>query len=129
MGQHKTHLTGAYFELKDDNELNKNHVGFVADDNTDHPHVKEAHMSDAMNNLSNAVMPDATNLTNLTITYAHLVEQPKVALSQNKVLTDLLRKKISVSQQLSQKIRAQIKVNALTRQGGMRISQSHKKTV
>ena len=29
----KTHFTEAYFELKEDNELNKNHIGFMEETN------------------------------------------------------------------------------------------------
>ena len=36
----KTNFTEAYFELKEDTDMNKNHVGFVVNDNIDHPHVE-----------------------------------------------------------------------------------------
>ena len=66
----------------------------MADDTTDEPHVEEAHMADSLNNLVNAVTSDATKLTNLTFSNANLVEQLKVGLSQNKVIIDLLSRKI-----------------------------------
>ena len=56
--------------------------------------MEESHVANALNNFSNTITSDATNLTNLTFTNAKLVEQLKVALSQNKVLTELLIKKI-----------------------------------
>ena len=68
----KTHFTEAYFELKENNELNKKHVGFVADGTTYYPHVEEEQMADALNNLVNAVASDATNLTNLKMTNSKL---------------------------------------------------------
>ena len=37
----KTFFTEAYFELKEDNKLNKKHVGFIVDDTTYQPHVEE----------------------------------------------------------------------------------------
>ena len=51
-------------------------------------------MYNALNNLANAITSDTNNLANLTITNYKLTEQLKVTLSQNKVLTDLLRKYI-----------------------------------
>ena len=51
-------------------------------------------MDDVLNNLANAVTSESTNLTNLTTTNTKLVEQLKVSLDQNKVLTDLLIKNI-----------------------------------
>ena len=84
----RTYFTEYYFELKEDNGLNKKHVGFVADDTIDHPRVEESQMTDALNNLANADAADATNLTSLRFTNENLAEQLKVALSQNKVLTD-----------------------------------------
>ena len=51
-------------------------------------------MSDALNKLANAVTLDATNLTNLTMENSNLAGKLKVVLSQNKVLTDLLIRKI-----------------------------------
>ena len=90
----KTSFTEAYFEVKEDSKLNKKHVGFMVDDTIDQPHVGEAHMTDALNNLANAVKSDTTNLTTLKMTNSKISEQLKVALSQNNVLTDFLRKKI-----------------------------------
>ena len=71
----KTHFTECYFELYKDNELNKKHFGFVADDTTDHPHMEEAHMANALEKPANAVTSDATKLTNLTTTKSKLAEQ------------------------------------------------------
>ena len=119
--------TESYFELKGDNELKKEHAVFMADDNTDHSHVEEEHMADALNKLANTITSDATNLTNLTLTNTNMVEQIKVAQPQNKVLTYLPRKKYSVSQQLTQKTRTHINGNAPTRQGGVKIAQAHNK--
>ena len=90
----KTHLTEAYFEIKENNELNKKHVGFVAYETTDKPHVEEAYMNESLNNLVNSFISDATNLANLKTKNANLAEQLKVSLAQNKVLPELLRKKI-----------------------------------
>ena len=38
-GKFKTHFTEAYFELKEDNEPKKKHVGFMAGDTTYQPHL------------------------------------------------------------------------------------------
>ena len=89
----KTHFTEVYFELKEDNELNKMHVVFSAK-KIDQPHVKEANMDDALKNLANGITSYATNLTNLKTANAKLSVQLKVELSQNKVLTELINKKI-----------------------------------
>ena len=51
-------------------------------------------MYNALNNLANDITSDTNNLANLTITNYKLTEKLKVTLSQNKVLTDLLRKYI-----------------------------------
>ena len=88
----KTKFTEAKFELKEDNELNKKHVEFMADDTTNQTHVEEAHIVNALNNLSHTVTSDTTNHNKLTWTNANMAEQLNVALSQNKVPTDLLRK-------------------------------------
>ena len=86
-------------------------------------------MYNSLNNLANAVKSDATNLAKLTMKNANLKEQLKIALAQNRMLTDLLRKQYVVSQKLSQKTRTQIKGNVLKRKGDVIIAQSHKKTV
>ena len=57
----------------------------MADNITGQPHVKEAQMANALNNLTNAVTSDTTNLANLAMTKSKLAEQLKVALAQ-KVL-------------------------------------------
>ena len=49
----------------------------MVDDATYHPHVEEAHISNALNNLSNAITSDTSNLTNLTLTNSKLAEQLK----------------------------------------------------
>ena len=59
----------------------------MADKTTDQPHMKEANMVDALNNIANAVTSDATNLANLTTANAKLAKQLKVELAQNKVRT------------------------------------------
>ena len=64
----------------------------MANDTTDQPHVEETHMADVLNNLTNSVTSDTTNLTNLTMTKSKLAVQLRVAIAQNKVLIDLLRK-------------------------------------
>ena len=74
----KTFFTISYFELKEDNELNNKHVGFMADDTTDHTHVEEAHMAGVLNKLTNFITSDATNLNNLTSTNANLSEKINV---------------------------------------------------
>ena len=66
----------------------------MADDYIDQPHVEESHMYNSLNNLANSVTSDATNLAKLTMKNANLKEQLKVALAQNRMLTDLLRKTI-----------------------------------
>ena len=58
------------------------------------PRVEEAHMTNALNNLANAVTSYASKLANLTLTNAKLAEQIKVAPSQNNILAYLLRKNI-----------------------------------
>ena len=63
----------------------------MAYETTDQPHVEESHMANAVNNLANNVTSDTTNLTYLTFTNAKLAEQINVAISQNKVLTELLK--------------------------------------
>ena len=50
-----TNFTEYYFELNEDNELRKNHIGFVADYNTYQIHVEETHMFNSLNNLTNTV--------------------------------------------------------------------------
>ena len=64
----------------------------MADNTINHPHLEERHMTDVLNNLTNAVTSDASNLTNLTLTNTKMAEKLKVALTQNKVLTELLSK-------------------------------------
>ena len=66
----------------------------MADDTTNQTHVEEAHIANALNNLAHTVTSDTTNHTKLTLTNANMAEQLNVALSQNKVLTDLLRKNV-----------------------------------
>ena len=51
----KCTFTEANSEVKENNELKKRHVGFVSDYTTDYPYMEEAHMADALNNLSNAI--------------------------------------------------------------------------
>ena len=51
----KTHFTEVYFELKEDNELIKNHVRFVVYETKYQSHVEEAHMYDTLINLANVV--------------------------------------------------------------------------
>ena len=51
----KTYFTETYFEIKGDNELNKKHIGFVADDTIYHSHKEEAHMADTLDNPEKAV--------------------------------------------------------------------------
>ena len=55
MVQLQTHFKELYFELKEDNELNKKHVGLVMDETTFQPHDEEAHVDDTLKNLTNAV--------------------------------------------------------------------------
>ena len=59
--------------------------------------MEEAHIYDTLNNLSNVITSDAFNLVNLTFSNAKLAEQLKVALAQNKGLTDLLNKRYAVA--------------------------------
>ena len=66
----------------------------MEDDTTDKPHVEEAHMAVALNNLDKIVTSDTTNLAQLTMKMAKLAEQLQVALAQNNMLTDLLSKNI-----------------------------------
>ena len=75
--------------------MKKKHVVFMVDDTTDQTHVEESHMADSLNNPSNAITSYTTNLTNIKLTNNNLEEKIKVEISQNKVLTDLLRKKIN----------------------------------
>ena len=44
MGQLKNALTESYFELTEDNELNKNHVGFVEDEKKIIPYGGSTHL-------------------------------------------------------------------------------------
>ena len=90
----KAHFIETNFELNEDNELNRKHDVFVADDTIDQPDVEEAHMADALKNLANAITSETTNLNNLALTKANLTEQLKVTPSQNKVLAYLLSKTI-----------------------------------
>ena len=53
----------------------------MVDDTIDQPHVEEAHMDGALNNIAKSVTSDTTDLTNLILTNAKLVEQLKVSLS------------------------------------------------
>ena len=59
--------------------------------------MEEAHIYDTLNNLSNVITSDAFNLVNLTFSNSKLAEQLKVALAQNKGLTDLLNKRYAVA--------------------------------
>ena len=58
----------------------------MVDYTTYQPHMEEAHMANALNNLTNFITSEATNLTNLTMKNTYLEEQINVALAQNKVL-------------------------------------------
>ena len=64
----------------------------MADDTTDQTHLEEAHMNDALNNLTNSVTSYATNLTNSKMTNSKILEQLNVVLAKNKVLKDVLSK-------------------------------------
>ena len=86
------------------------------------PHLKEAQMSNSLKNLANAVKSNATNLTNLKMANANLAEQLKVALAQKKFSLIYESKKSTAYQQKIQTIRTQININALIRQGGLRIA-------
>ena len=66
----------------------------MVDETIDQPYVEEEQISDALNNLTNDVTSDAIKLTNLTTDNSNIAVQIKVALYQNKGLTDLPTKKI-----------------------------------
>ena len=66
----------------------------MVDETIDQPYVEEEQISDALKNLTNDVTSDAIKLTNLTTDNSNIAEQIKVALYQNKGLTDLPTKKI-----------------------------------
>ena len=66
----------------------------MADKTTDQPHMEETKIIDAPNNLTNNVTSDETTLINLISLNFKLSGQLKVLLPQNKVLTELPRKKI-----------------------------------
>ena len=83
-GNFKLFITESYFELKEYNELNNKQGVFMADGTTNHPHVEEAHLANAMNFFFNAITLDASNLNNLTLTNTKLEEQLKVAISQKQ---------------------------------------------
>ena len=69
----KKYFIEAYLEIKEDNELNKKHLGFLADKTKDQPHVEESHMADTMKNVSNTITSGATKLNNLTTENTKLV--------------------------------------------------------
>ena len=83
-------------KLKEVNDPKKKYVIFLADETptTDHTHVEEEKMDDALNNLSSTVTSEANNLTNITMENAKLTEQINMVMAQNKALTNLLSKKI-----------------------------------
>ena len=66
----------------------------MADGTTYQPDVDEEQMDDPLNNLTNTITSYATNLANLSIENDKLAEQLNLSLAQNKILTDLLSRKI-----------------------------------
>ena len=91
-------LSSTYFDLKEDKDIEKKQVGYLAEEikksvnSTENHH--QANVSDAYNNWSNVATDNAKIVQQMTAANKHLTEKLNVALDKNKVLNFLLQQKL-----------------------------------